>query len=57
MIKWHINVDRTEGKPITKESFFKSMQPFVTNNEPVDIVGFYAEHYDGIFLTKYTQVI
>jgi acetolactate decarboxylase len=56
-IKWHINVDRTEGKPITKESFFKSKQPFVTKNEPVDIIGFYAEHYDGVFLTKYTRVI
>ncbi len=56
-IKWHINVDRTEGKPITKESFFKSKQPFITKNEPVDIVGFYAEHYDGVFLTKYTPVI
>ncbi len=56
-IKWHINVDRTEGKPITKESFFKSKQPFVTKNEPVDIIGFYAEHYDGIFLTKFTPVI
>ena len=56
-IKWHINVDRTEGKPITKESFFRSKQPFVTRNEPVDIVGFYGEHYDGVFLTKYTPVI
>ncbi len=56
-IKWHINVDRTEGKPITKESFFKSKQPFVTRNETVDILGFYAEHYDGVFLTKYTPVI
>ncbi len=56
-IKWHINVDRTEGKPITKESFMKSKQPFVTKNEPVDIVGFYAEHYDGIFLPAHTPVI
>ena len=56
-IKWHINVDRTEGKPITKESFYKSKQPFTTKNEPVDIVGFYAEHRDGIFLPKYTSVI
>ena len=56
-IKWHINVDRTEGKPITKESFAKSKQPFVTKNEPVDIIGFYAEHHDGIFLPKYTPVI
>jgi len=56
-LKWHINVDRTEGKPITKELFFKSKQPFTTKNEPVDIIGFYAEHHDGIFLTKYTPVI
>jgi len=56
-VKWHVNVDRTEGKPITKESFLKSKQPFITRNEPVDIIGFYAEHYDGVFLTKYTPVI
>ncbi len=49
-INWHINVDRTEGKPITKESFQKSKQPFVTKNEPVDIIGFYAEHHAGVFL-------
>jgi acetolactate decarboxylase len=56
-IKWHINVNRTEGKLITKELFFKSKQPFVTKNEPVDIIGFYAEHYDGVFLPKFTPVI
>lgn len=49
-IKWHINVDRTEGKSITKELFLRSKQPFVTMNEPVDIIGFYAEHHAGIFL-------
>jgi len=49
-IKWHINVDRTEGKPITNELFMKSKEPFVTKNEPVDIIGFYAEHHAGVFL-------
>ncbi len=49
-IKWHINVDRTEGKPINKELFMKSKQSFVTKNEPVDIIGFYAEHHAGVFL-------
>ncbi len=49
-IKWHINVDRTEGKPITKELFMKSKEPYATKNEPVDIVGFYAEHHAGVFL-------
>jgi acetolactate decarboxylase len=56
-IKWHINVDRTEGKPITKESFAMSKQPFTIKNEPVDILGFYSEHHAGVFLTKYTPVI
>ena len=56
-IKWHINVDRTDGKPITKESFAKSKQPFIAKNETVDIIGFYSEHHAGVFLTKYTPVI
>ena len=56
-IKWHINVDRTEGKPMTKELFAKSKAPFVTKNEPVDIVGFYSETHSGVFLTKYAPAI
>ena len=51
-IKWHINVDRTEGKPITNELFMKSKEPFVTKNEPVEIIGFYAEHHAGVFLDE-----
>lgn len=56
-IKWHINVDRTEGKPITNELFLKSKEPFVTKNEPVDIIGFYSERHAGVFLTKYAPAI
>ena len=56
-IKWHINVDRTEGKPITNELFVKSKEPFVTKNEPVDIIGFYSEHHGGVFLTSYNPAI
>lgn len=56
-VKWHINVDRTEGKPITRELFAKSKQPFVTKDEPVDIIGFHSEHHAGVFLTLYTPVI
>ena len=56
-LKWHINVDRTEGKPITKELFAKSKEPFVTKGESVDIVGFYSESHAGVFLTQYTQAI
>ncbi len=56
-IKWHINVDRTEGKPITKELFLKSKEPYVTRNEPVDILGFYSEHHAGVFLTQFAPAI
>jgi acetolactate decarboxylase len=56
-IKWHINVDRTEGQPITKELFAKSKEPFLTKVEPVDIIGFYSESHAGVFLTQYTPVI
>lgn len=56
-IKWHINVDRTEGKPITNELFVKSKEPFVTRNEPVDIIGFYSEGHSGVFLSQYAPAI
>lgn len=56
-IKYHINVDRTEGKPITKELFMKSKAPFVVKNEPVDIVGFYSESHSGVFLSQYAPAI
>jgi len=56
-IKWHINVDRTEGRPITKELFMKSKEPFVTRNEPVDIIGFYSDHHAGVFLTRSSPAI
>lgn len=50
-IKWHINVDRTDGKPITTTLFLRSKKNFILKDEPVDIVGFYSEHHAGIFLT------
>jgi acetolactate decarboxylase len=56
-IKWHINVDRTDGKPITKELFVKSKEPYLTKNEPVDIIGFYSEKHSGIFLSQYAPAI
>jgi acetolactate decarboxylase len=56
-IKWHINVNRTEGKPITKELFLKSKEPFITKNEPVDIIGFYSEHHAGVFLTQFAPAV
>jgi acetolactate decarboxylase len=56
-IKWHINVDRTGGKPITNDLFVKSKEPFVTKNEPVDIIGFFSESHSGVFLSQYAPAI
>jgi acetolactate decarboxylase len=49
-VKWHINVDRTEGKPITPELFAKSKARYVANNQPMEIIGFYSEHHAGVFI-------
>lgn len=56
-IKWHINVDRSEGKPITRELFAKSKEGYVAKNEPVDIIGFYAENHPGEFISQYAPAI
>jgi len=56
-IKWHINVDRTDGKPITRELFLKSKEPYASKNEPVDIIGFYSEKHAGVFLTQFAPAI
>ena len=40
---WHINVDRTEGKPITRDLFWKSKQQYTQRAERVDILGVYSE--------------
>jgi acetolactate decarboxylase len=56
-IVWHINVDRTEGKPITKELFAKSKEKYVARNEKVDIIGFYAESHPGEFISQYAPAI
>jgi acetolactate decarboxylase len=56
-IKYHINVDRTDGQVITQELFQKSKAPFVIKNEPVDIIGFYSENHPGVFITKYAPAV
>jgi acetolactate decarboxylase len=52
-ILWHINVDRTEGKQITRELFVKSKEIYTIHDEPVDIVGFYSENHYGVFISQY----
>ncbi len=56
-IVWHINCDRTEGKPITRELFAKSKEIYTIENEPVDIIGFYSERHNGIFISQYAPAI
>ena len=56
-IRWHINVDRTEGQPITSALFAKSKASYVLESEPVDIVGFYSEGHAGVFISQYASAI
>jgi alpha-acetolactate decarboxylase len=52
-VKWHINVDLTEGKAIDSQLFVKSKANYVARNESMDIVGFYAEKHAGVFTSAY----
>ncbi len=54
---WHINVNKTEGKFITRELFAKSKAIFSLKNEPVDIIGFYSESHYGVFISEYAPAI
>lgn len=56
-LKWHINVDLTEGKAIDKKLFAKSKANYVMKNQPVDIVGFYSEKHPGVFISAYAPAI
>lgn len=56
-IQWHINVDRTEGKPVTAELFKKSKDNYTMKNEAVNIVGFYSEKHLGVFIGNHVPSI
>lgn len=56
-LKWHINVDLTEGKPVTRELFAKSKAGYVMTNQPVNIVGFHSEKHPGVFISAYAPGI
>lgn len=56
-VKWHINVDLTEGKHITNELFAKSKASYVMKNEPMDIIGFYSEKHPGVFVSAYAPAV
>jgi len=56
-VKWHINVDLTEGKPITPELFTKSKANYVAKGQTMDIIGFYSENHPGVFISAYAPAI
>jgi len=56
-IVWHINCDKTDNKPITRELFAKSKAIYTMKNEPVDLIGFYSERHYGIFISQYAPAI
>src|SRR5262245_13482876 len=53
---WHINVDRTGGRPITQELFRKSKQQYTLRGEQVDIFGVYSEKHGGIFMSPELRI-
>jgi Alpha-acetolactate decarboxylase len=56
-VKWHINVDRTEGKPITPDLFAKSKMNYVARGQAMEIIGFYSESHAGVFISAYARAV
>ncbi len=56
-LKWHVNLDLSEGRPITSEIYAKSKANFVLKNQAVDIVGFYSENHPGVFISALAPAI
>lgn len=48
---WHINVDRTEGRPIDRDLFRNSKAFYTLQGEHVEIFGVYSAHHGGVFMT------
>ena len=56
-IRWHVNVDHTEGMPLTRDTFRQSKANYVTEHQEIDIVGFYSELHHGVFIGTYAPAI
>jgi acetolactate decarboxylase len=56
-VKWHINVDLTEGRSIDPQLFAKSKANYIAKNEPMNIVGFYSENHAGVFISAFAPAI
>jgi hypothetical protein len=49
---WHINVDRTDGRPISPDLFQKSKQQYILHDERIDIFGVFSEKHGGVFMSQ-----
>jgi acetolactate decarboxylase len=56
-VKWHVNVDRTEGKPINAELYSRSKENFVAKGQEMNIVGFHSENHHGVFISAFSPAI
>lgn len=56
-VKWHVNVDRTQGQAITPELFTQSKAGYVLRGQAMDIVGFYSEAHPGVFISQFAPGI
>lgn len=56
-VKWHINVDLTRGQPVTRELFAKSKAAYVARGQAMDIIGFYSEKHNGVFISALAPAI
>jgi acetolactate decarboxylase len=56
-VRWHVNVDRTGGQPITPELFTQSKAGYVSRGVEMDIVGFQSESHPGIFISQFAPGI
>jgi len=55
-LDWHINVDRTAGRPITRELFQASKERYTLRGERTDIFGVHSPRHEGIFTGRGTRV-
>jgi len=56
-IKWHINLDRTDGQTVTRELFEQSKDYFTMEGKMVDIIGFYSEQHHGVFIGTFAPAL
>lgn len=56
-MKWHINIDITNGAPVTRELFQQGKKSYRLAEEAVRILGFYSESHAGVFISEYAPAV